>query len=1232
MKIVALRVKNLTSLAGEVVLDFEAPPLAQAGLFAITGPTGAGKSTLLDALCLALYDELPRLAHGGDVRSVLRHGAGDGYAEVDFIGRDGGRYRARWEVRRARNRVDGRVQAQALSMTDLATGTVTGGGKRDTLKAIEDKVGLDYHQFRRSVLLAQNDFDAFLRAKPDDRAGLLELMTGTAIYGELSQAAYERCKAEDYSLRALDEELKRVNVLADDERAAVETDTAQAEIRAASLSSEVEGLKREVEWYRIATELKRLISEAETRHGEAIARWSAAQPERDRMARVRRALALAPLVTEVKRLTAERTRLEADHCAAQEALTACGTEMARLETLRDAARLADEEAEAAFKAAGPVLDRAAELDTRLDEARERRERCREAAKASAGLVEQARRNLNDLTAQRTEQADTLSMLEGWLADHQECKPLAEQSERWLDAIAAYAKAAGEQRTASALAERAEKEQDGLATQLAGIQEQSTDLASRLEVLGRLLAEQAAMVQGVDVDALERRRSGLDDLIDALGDLENLVASNSTLGRRAREIDARRTDAKGRKVRACEVLEGIDVSLTAVRAAMPEAEAALALAEAAEGEQAIVLRQRLLDGEPCPVCGSRAHPVGEIHNALTALLDAQRGRVHDLRTEHNCLVARHAEAKAEERSASETLSHAAADADAIAEERQSLSERWEESAALVYQEADQWEIVLSPLPDQLPDALDVDGDLSACESERDAIAGQLRAARNVEAERRNLAAERDGLQTRANELTRQRAEMEGARAERAADLRSASADVERARCTMEQAAGRLALPLAPIAEWRQLLDTPEVLADTVSRMAAEWRDKSSQVQGAREALQALVSKCDSAASGLQTAERNADRDRAVEAGEQEGLDRLIAARAELFGGRATSEVRTELNAARRARKEEFQRVQDSWAKAAQNRSAAEGRVAILAESRITNADEETRAVSLRDCRLSDEGIAMAEVEEAVVLGESWLAEAVAVQAELREAEVKIRTVLEERRQQLAGHMAAGHPERAEADIAQLLPARISERDIAQDQLVQLRQRLAEDDRNRGAAEETRRRIAEQRERYDLWKGMADLIGSADGKKFRLFAQGLTLDRLLGLANGHMVELTPRYVLQRAPGTDLDLQVIDRDMADEVRAVANLSGGERFLVSLSLALGLASMSGARTLAESLFIDEGFGALDAESLDVAIGALETLHASGRKVGVISHVQPMIDRIGVQIRVTKYGGGRSVVETRAA
>ena len=161
-------------------------------------------------------------------------------------------------------------------------------------------------------------------------------------------------------------------------------------------------------------------------------------------------------------------------------------------------------------------------------------------------------------------------------------------------------------------------------------------------------------------------------------------------------------------------------------------------------------------------------------------------------------------------------------------------------------------------------------------------------------------------------------------------------------------------------------------------------------------------------------------------------------------------------------------------------------------------------------------------------------------------------------------------------------------------------------------------------------MRELIGSADGARFRTFAQSLTFDMLVRHANRHLGELTRRYRLERVPDTDLEVQVIDLEMGDEVRSVHTLSGGESFQVSLSLALGLASLSAPRTQVESLFIDEGFGSLDARTLDLAISSLDALQALGRKIGVISHVSTLVERIGVQVRVTSLGGGRSAVEIR--
>ena len=167
---------------------------------------------------------------------------------------------------------------------------------------------------------------------------------------------------------------------------------------------------------------------------------------------------------------------------------------------------------------------------------------------------------------------------------------------------------------------------------------------------------------------------------------------------------------------------------------------------------------------------------------------------------------------------------------------------------------------------------------------------------------------------------------------------------------------------------------------------------------------------------------------------------------------------------------------------------------------------------------------------------------------------------------------------------------------------------------------------RRTESERWAKLNELAGSADGAKFRRIAQGYTLDILLNYANVQLRELTRRYRLERVPET-LALQVIDRDMCDEVRTVHSLSGGESFLVSLALALGLSSLSSNRMRVESLFIDEGFGSLDAETLRGAMDALESLRTQGRKIGVISHVQEMTERIPVRVRVSRVGNGKSVV-----
>jgi exonuclease SbcC len=236
MKIISLRLKNVNSLKGEWKIDFSQEPFVSSGLFAITGATGAGKTTLLDAICLALYHRTPRLNEPSPADKVMTRHTGDCLAEVEFEVKQEGqqkRFRAFWEVRRARGAADGKLQPAKVELAEV-------DGSQDGDKIIADKIkdkdiaiaditGLDFGRFTKSMLLAQGGFAAFLNANAGERADLLEELTGTEIYGKISESVFNRFREEDRQLSNLREQAKNVDVLDSDAKAELKDQQQQCE-------------------------------------------------------------------------------------------------------------------------------------------------------------------------------------------------------------------------------------------------------------------------------------------------------------------------------------------------------------------------------------------------------------------------------------------------------------------------------------------------------------------------------------------------------------------------------------------------------------------------------------------------------------------------------------------------------------------------------------------------------------------------------------------------------------------------------------------------------------------------------------------------------------------------------------------------------------------------------------------------------------------------------------------
>ncbi|WP_175445713.1 AAA family ATPase, partial [Janthinobacterium sp. HH100] len=341
MKILKISGKNLASLAGEFEVDFQQEPLASSGLFAISGPTGAGKSTLLDALCLALYDATPRLlkvlgrgsalpdvgketVNAQDTRTLLRRGTPDGYAQVDFVGNDGGHYRARWSVRRSRTKAEGALQATAMSLHQLPALQPIGGTKTEVKEEIEKRIGLSFDQFTRAVLLAQNEFSTFLKTEDNERGELLETLTGSSIYTDISMRAFERAKKEKQVLERLGEKLADQRPLSPEERSETEASSGAAETALQTIDLRKAVLELQQRWHQETHKLQTQVTAAQETLDNADAERTAAEERRAALAQWELLQPARPLIDDVARLAGEiagtGAALEASRAQAAQAI------------------------------------------------------------------------------------------------------------------------------------------------------------------------------------------------------------------------------------------------------------------------------------------------------------------------------------------------------------------------------------------------------------------------------------------------------------------------------------------------------------------------------------------------------------------------------------------------------------------------------------------------------------------------------------------------------------------------------------------------------------------------------------------------------------------------------------------------------------------------------------------------------------------------------------------------
>jgi DNA repair protein SbcC/Rad50 len=1286
MRILALRGENLASLAGKFELDLAQGPLAESGLIAITGPTGAGKSTLLDAMCLALFDRTPRLGgrgaavgflheedqktlSSGDPRCVLRRGASSGHAEVDFLGVHGERWRARWSVRRARGRALGRLQNQQVSLENLDTGVLAGGTKTQTLAAIEEALGLDYDGFCRSALLAQGEFAGFLRAKPEERAALLERVTGTEIYGQLSIAAHQRAGRAREQVALLEARLGGYRRLPEAERERLQGELTAAEAEARAAAEALSAAEEAGAWHEQHVALRACATRAEKDLQRARGSWEAAEPQR----RLLVAWELAQPLVHLQRARARAAAVAAD---AERELELAAVALAEASEVRERAtetasvsQEAQRAADLALRSRGPKLRQAATLERTLSERTQELQRAEAALRAAQAGLEQARAEATAARASTALAREARSAGSAELEADPCAAALAQEESSWEARLARLARAAGDLPQA-ALEASDQSEAASLRRSETQTLEGAADEATRLaEEATQAYEGQAEQAEGWRQDraAWTERRLRLVELREA---------RSTALAARSREdVAQREAEAALAEVKEAEVgAEAAREAEVRAVAAADEAERAWVLLE--RTLQLSDLRHELREGEPCVLCGAEEHPYAEEAPPLDAVLSGQRERVQTLQEEirrargdRRALTERRDQASARAEQATSRAEQAGAAA-SVAEGRW-LELAWKASwtlgraAATLGPDAAN-ETLGAELDEALAEAEERLASLEAQLSEREERGQALVLLRAARADAREAA------------LRGQQALREAEAAARQAVERAAHLESKVSRALDELQA---AFPEPSGDAWRAAFqaDPQAFTADLRERVAAAAGARR-RVEQARAELEALEPRAAATEAEVKAAERalaasQARREEARQAHlSAEAEFQELGLRVDLLPSQVLAELEAALDRAQVAQAEASQ----AQAHAAAALAGAEARQKQVAAAReVAREASAARASELEGARQeallaliqrlrgpnptqdagsgpSEEpeltqrpaatpaqtreeqvaGIARSPLEPEPLLEEALRWTPAAAQ-DARDEEERLRDALRSaehelriRREALRAHQASGAPSLSASEAREAAAAAAPRRAEADEARARLRGVLLADESAKAEAEELSERLEEQRVEYVRWQSLSKLIGSHDGKRLRVFAQSLTLELLLDQANAALADLAPRYRLARVAGQDLDLQVIDRTLGDEVRATSSLSGGESFLVSLALALGVGALSSQEASVESLFVDEGFGSLDADAQELALAALDALQAGGRQVVLISHLPGLAERIGFGVRVVPEGRGQSRVE----
>lgn len=1135
MKLLKLTIINIASIESAVI-DFEKGALADESCFLICGPTGSGKTTLLDAMCLALYNKTPRIATASkesytdltenfgdeikidDPRFLMRRGTDLARVELVFTDLNDQKLTACWQVERAKRKSSDnpikKIKNEEWSLCD-ERGNVICSKVSEMKKLIPERLGLTFEQFCRTTMLAQGEFTKFLRSEEGEKSAILEKLTGTEIYSEISKRIHQTKVEKENAVKLLQTEIGNVNLLSEEEEKVLTTNIKEAEMTLAKMTEKEEDLQttlnklkeyenNELEYQKSNSQLESHKQEANSvthqQKVQLIADWDHSTEARGWWKEKNKQEATAlKQESEEKGLKTEYIDLVKGKLFYEKSIQEKDNKQKECEAFIES----EKDQKTLYDNVSAIEQLIGQIDNALF------------------TIQQTEKSIKQTENKRKETEKTLQDKVEGLKQAENLK--AEKQSQWEEA------------------QEMAKPYD-----LVKLSNQSTENNKRLT-------------------ALKELKNNFENHNNILNELEDLEKEWKDLKKQIQEL-------KGNKEK-----EEEEISIAEEEHRTYQEAYNLVKKNLEDSNLLKEIRSTYHVGDTCPLCG------GTIHQLLTS--EDIQSKLQPMEEVLN---------KKLERVTKAITNRSESEGKLKGLEKQ--SKEYEDKISKKQSEKDRrWEkLEKHPLYSECSNLSHVQQLIQTCETEQTSINDKLETAQELHKTVANRNKDKEEAFKLADKALQALTDTDSLISNYNKDIEIKKNTIDTNSRYIEDYKTGLA-KFIKLEEWEA---NPQDYLPILNNKVKKYKKACEELEQLKKEIQPMYNQLElinSSCSSIEATYPKWKNDLFHEAKE-------VSLLKQKWSDLHTQVIQLSEN--KRTTKQELENLKEK----------------LEDYYKKTDAINEERLSNIVFHTMDDISKIRLELNDFTTKGEILK---------------KNIAQTEEQRNELLKIFEAKGYQPHEKDIQTYKEETESQHKLIKQELAKSREEYGRNnekyENNLKAKENlSNKKVALDKANVELcnWKSLHDSFGSSDGKKFRNIAQSYVLRHLLVGANHYLCQLTDRYELECNPGS-LTILIRDKEAGEVTRPTTTISGGEGFLISLSLALGLSSLSKKALAMDTLFIDEGFGTLDHTYLSTVMDTLERLHQlGGKKIGIISHVESLKERITTQIQVIKENNTASRVE----